>query len=175
MELPPPLPPAEVRSQAQGRSQSVLTSWSLLSHIVERYGTIIGKRWSKKNVQQRKQILVTAWGNNMPACHRPDFDILKWKRTNHSFANKDDLRREALLWPYINLQDLSRQRLMMLFLLSRSRHHPEAFARADFEACHIGVVSRDIDLPFLNGHVIMFTGRRTAQNYGETHCLGGPS
>jgi hypothetical protein len=127
----------------------------------------IQKRWSKKLGQQRKQILVTAWGSNMATSHRPDFDTLKKKDRGHASANNDDPRRQALLWPYINLQDLSRQRLMLLFLDARSRHHPEAFARADREAAHIGIVSQQIAVPFLNERVIMFTGRRTPQTYGE--------
>jgi hypothetical protein len=160
MKAPPMIKPAQVRSQARNLSKSVLTDWSLLSHIVERYGSRIEKRWLKKSPTQRKQLLMSAWGNKIAAEHRPDFELLRTK-------NEGELQCQALIWPYINQEDLSSKRLMMILLKSRSRNHPGAIVRVDFDATHVGLVACKIERPFLNRHVMVFAGRRTPQTYGE--------
>jgi hypothetical protein len=42
------------------------------------------------------------------------------------------------MWPYINLEDLTKGKLFLLMLNSRGRNQPYHFAQADFEACHFG-------------------------------------
>jgi hypothetical protein len=50
------------------------------------------------------------------------------------------------MWPYINREDLSSKSLLMLFMTSRAHNSPEQFARADFDATHLGRISQSIEV-----------------------------
>ena len=161
---PPSFPtPQEVRSKARVLSEKVLDNWKLLSNITERYEATIQKRWIKKTKEQRKKILIGAWPK-MSLSHRPDFAAFKTKPAGQT----GDSRREAYMWPYINLEDLLKSKVLFLLLLnSRGRNKPNAFAQADFDACRFGRVTSALVPAFLNEHVMIFTGRDTPETYGE--------
>lgn len=93
----------------------------------------------------------------MPSAHRPD--IQAFKSSNHN--------KELYLYPEINLEDLLKPRLLLLFLNSRGRNQPAGFARADIEACRFGQTAAIIVPEFLNEYVMMFTGRHKPETYGE--------
>ena len=75
--------------------------------------------------------------------------------------------RDCFLWPYINLEDLTKPRTLLLFMSARGRHQPGEFAAADGEAFHFGITSQAIVPAFLNEHVMMFTGRTEPDTYGQ--------
>lgn len=160
----PPMPSSqEVRSKARVLSEKVLGNWKLLSDITERYEATIQKRWIKKTKEQRKKILTGAWPK-MSLSHRPDFAAFKTKPAGQI----GDSRREAYMWPYINLEDLLKSKVLFLLLLnSRGRNKPDAFAQADLNACRFGRITSALVPAFLNEHVMMFTGRDTPETYGE--------
>lgn len=162
LPLPQVLSPHEVRSQSLSISQEILDLWGKLHSIVANWEATMQKRWLKKNKEQRKKILLGAWPG-MPTIHRPDFDAFKKK----SMPTSGSFRRSDYLWPHINQEDLLKSRSLALLLNSRGRHPPAAFATADRESFRFGVVSRAIDVGFLNEHVMMFTDRHTPKTYGE--------
>jgi hypothetical protein len=69
------------------------------------------------------------------------------------------------MWPHINLEDLSTGALM-LFISSRTHNTPEQFARADFDAMHLGHVTQAIMPAFLNEYTLLLEGE-TAKTYGR--------
>ena len=155
--------PQEVRSKARVLSEKVLGNWKLLSNIIERHEATIQKRWIKKTKEQRKKILLGAWPK-MSLSHRPDFAAFKTKPAGQT----GDSRRGAYMWPYINLEDLLKSKVLFLLLLnSRGRNKPDAFAQADLNACRFGLITSALVPVFLNEHVMMFTGRDTPETYGE--------
>ena len=162
----PPLPrllsPHQVRSQALPLSQEILNLWAKLHRIVANWDTTMQKRWLKKTKEQRKKILLGAWPG-MPTIHRPDFDAFK----NKKMPTSGPCRRPDYLWPHINQEDLIKPRSLPLLLNSRGYYPPAAFSTADRDSYRFGVVSRAIDVGFLNEYVMMFTDRHTPMTYGE--------
>ena len=118
----------------------------------------------KKGREQRKKVLLDAWPN-MSSTHRPDFQALQ--RESPQQRKSGTKFRDAFLWPYINLEDLSTSKLLLLFLNSRGRHLPEVFAHADYDAAHLGMTSLAIQSPFLNLHTILLRGQTTPNTYGR--------
>ena len=158
----PVLTPDEVRSEAKARSEAVFGHLNNLKNIIDTLEPSIQKRWINKTKEKRKKILLQAFPD-IALCHCPDLQALKAISTNAaSVASKS-----ALMWPQINLEDLLKPRHLLIFLNSRGRNPPDAFAMADWDACRLGAISRAVDIVFLNHHVMMFTGRRTPETYGE--------
>ncbi|KAE8453917.1 hypothetical protein EG329_007693 [Mollisiaceae sp. DMI_Dod_QoI] len=155
--------PTEVRKEARERSTEVISRWSELRQILDRHEEMLRKRWLKKTKSQRTAILLQAWPK-MASVHRPDYD---------AFLREDALSepnrikfREAYIWPYINIEDLSKGKTLLLFLNSRGRYSPRMFAHADFEAMRLGHVSGAVIPVFLNLYT-MFLDGETIETYGH--------
>ncbi|KAH7191202.1 hypothetical protein DER44DRAFT_794629 [Fusarium oxysporum] len=161
----PELPsPAKVRRQAGEYSAKVFASHHLLKQILERHEATIQKRWTKKTRQQRLQILLKAWPA-MPASHRPDFEA--FRRESKEERERGSKYKDHYMWPYINQEDLSQPKLMLLLLNARGRHPPPAFAAADNDAMHLGKVTKALVPIFLNLHTMVLHGATTAEGYGK--------
>ena len=114
--------------------QDVCRDWTDLCSIVGRHEAFIWRRWTKKSVTRRKEILKGVWPA-IPLSHRSDFD-LHYKNFNRKvdlmLQNQNDSSVmkgiEAFIWPYINLEDLSTSRHLPLFLHARARNPPCIFA-----------------------------------------------
>lgn len=164
--VPMTLPtPEEARSVALARSRQIFENWEILRLIIERHEATIQKRWAKKTKEGRKKLLLAAWPH-MSKTHRPDFEAFRTKPSQDEADTRED-RRSAYLWPHINLEDLSKAKLLLLFLNSRGRNPPCAFAEADFEACRFGRTTGTIGMAYLNKYTMMFNGRKTPETYGE--------
>ncbi|KAF8349259.1 hypothetical protein F5887DRAFT_1233694 [Amanita rubescens] len=153
--------PEEVRKEAFPRSRSIFSDWTFLNHIIERYEATIRKRWSRKTREQRKTILLAAWPNMSPT-HRPDFDAFARRKPGRQLMSRD-----SYMWPYINLEDLVKPKLLLIFLNARGRNPPGAFATADEDSVRFGIVTKNLVPTFLNDYTMMFTGRNTPDVYGE--------
>ena len=162
--MPPSFPsPKEVRIEARDLSKLVLDQWQMLNGIITRHENTIRKRWTKKTKEQRRKILLSAWPN-MSTSHRPDLADF-FKSGPRSQSKDPDLA--PYKWPSINLEDLSTSKLLLLCLNSRGRYTPDAFARADRDACHFGMTSGKFMPAFLNEYVMLFADRHTKDTYGE--------
>ncbi|CAF9941525.1 MAG: hypothetical protein HETSPECPRED_003636 [Heterodermia speciosa] len=164
--LPPPSSfpsPDEVRSQARALSKAVLDQWHFLNGLITKHENTIQKRWVKKTREQRRKILLSAWPN-MPVSHRPDLeDFFKNGTRRQTRTPAIDFYK----WPYINLEDLLKSKLLLLFLNSRGRYMPDAFARADLEACNFGITTGTFMPAYLNEYVMLFADRHSDDTYGE--------
>lgn len=69
----------------------------------------------------------------MSKVHRPDFDALRQQRSLWALKSirNGAKHRDAYLFPHINLEDLSNTKNLLLFIESRARNVPEAFAWSD--------------------------------------------
>lgn len=161
--IPEYVAPGEARRQAQGTSRSVLDSWRELRAILERHEATIQNRWLKKGRQQKLKVLLEAWPD-MPEHHRPDFYAF---RTESSEQRERATRyRGSYVWPYINQQDLSKPRVLLLFLNDR-KTHPSAFAASDGDAISLGKVTKAIVPYFLNQHTFILNGVSDSSKYGR--------
>ncbi|TVY44381.1 hypothetical protein LOCC1_G003492 [Lachnellula occidentalis] len=156
--------PAEVRKQAKIGSERVLSDWHTLRKIVEKHSVVLEKRWVKKTRKKQKDLLLQAWPNMSPS-HRPDFEAYRKENTGRHWTGLSKFQ-EAYKWPHINLHDLS-TRSLMIFINSRARNPPSAFARADIDATRLGTIGHWIEEPaFLMKHTLFMDGE-TSETYGK--------
>lgn len=101
----------------------------------------------------------------MTATHRAELQAIQKKKESKGESIIGS--RQVFLYPYINLEDLTKPRTLPLMLQSRARHRPDIFACMDQESIRIGLSSRAIKYPVLEGYIMMLTGRKTTQTYGE--------
>jgi hypothetical protein len=101
----------------------------------------------------------------MSAVHRPDFEAFR-KETKEQRV-RGTKYREAFVWPYINHEDLSKPKSLVLLLNARARHHPSHFAAADSTANHFGKVTHAIQPVYLNEYVMILNGVTDPAKYGE--------
>ncbi len=124
--------PTRARQVATKHAKEILASWKELHHILERQEGVIRRRWMKRNKEQRKKILLTAWPN-MNKWHRSDF-----QRVFHPSKKRDPDDEEIYKWPHVNLEDLVEARPLLLLLNARGRTAPRFFAHADQVSFDIG-------------------------------------
>ncbi|KAK3342123.1 hypothetical protein B0T25DRAFT_359738 [Lasiosphaeria hispida] len=156
--------PDDVRKEARERSQVIHDAYNTLNEIVTRHEETIQKRWLKKSRQQRLKILLQFWPG-MSAIHRPDFDA--FRKESKQQRGQGTKYRDNFMWPYINQEDLSKPRNLLLLLSARARHHPSHFAAADITAIRLGIVTSAVVPIFLNEYVMVLNGATDASTYGE--------
>lgn len=135
-------------------SARVVNNWKFLANTISRHELRIQKRWLKKSNKQRRELLQAAWkpcaDTPMPTGHRPDFEatcnmLLCNPKFNTAACGPDEaiyMVESAFSLPYINLEDLSRPRSMLLLLNSRGRLPPDRFTRADLIAASLAFSMR---------------------------------
>jgi hypothetical protein len=164
--LPGRIYPDEIQKEARQRSDRIFDDWKLLRAILDRHEPTIYKRWSKKTRNQRTEVLLAAWPK-MAATHRPDFVALGMEDEDQRESGRTKLR-DSYMWPYINLEDLTKPKILPLFLQARARNTPDVFAMTDTDAARLGYVTKAITQGFLSfDHTMMFTNRTTPATYGE--------
>ena len=152
--LPKPsayLNPSSVRLKAFNLSNDIFDDWVTLFQILTRHENVIRHRWGKKSREQRKRLLLKAWPNMTPM-HRPDYKVLE--KEGDRVQAKGQEYRGCFMWPYINLEDLVEAKSLLLFLNSRGRSLPEAFANSDLDAAHMGIISFVVERPFINQYTM---------------------
>ncbi|KAK1752697.1 hypothetical protein QBC47DRAFT_432351 [Echria macrotheca] len=126
-----------LKAKAKHLSQGIYRKYHELRQIVAHLEPVLQHRWTKKTKSERIRILLDAWPS-MPSMHRPDM----WaspKDISISEEHPEVLQnRGYYLWPYINQEDLSNCKNLILMIDSRGRHHPSDFAAADFAATRLG-------------------------------------
>jgi hypothetical protein len=104
LDLPKPkdLSIDEIRKHGIKFSTSIIKDWAILHAVVKRFEAKIQKRWLKKGLKQRQQILLQAWPD-MSKDHRPDFASVR--NTKRAYTPRSRTTpSQAYLWPYINLE-----------------------------------------------------------------------
>lgn len=161
--MPSSFPSAsEVKLQARELSSEVYSLWHTLNFIVIRREDVIRKRWMKKNKNTRANILLRAWPN-MPTRHRPDF----WALSHPESSQQTERYANSFRYPYINLEDLTKPRPLLLLLNARARNNPSAFAHADVHKWRIGGLKGVVRPLFLNEHTMYLAGQQTSESYGK--------
>ena len=102
---------------------------------------------------------------NIPLSHRPDFEAFRLEPPAQ--LQRGTRFRDAYLRPYINVQDLSEGKTLLLFLNTRARNPPNVFARADFNALHLGHICGAVMPAFLNEHTMLLSNATDSTKYGR--------
>ncbi|RFU24654.1 hypothetical protein B7463_g11683, partial [Scytalidium lignicola] len=164
LPIPKVMSPSDVRSEAMRRSQNISIRYDILHEVLKRHEATIQKRWIKKTKQQRLKILLDAWPD-IPKSHRPDFEAFR-KESEHQ-RDQGTKYREWFIWPYINQEDLSQSKTLLLLINSRGRNIPSDFAATDCEAMSFGMVTKALVPIFLNQYVMILNGVAKGEEYGK--------
>lgn len=169
----------DVRSQAQPMSRCIWDDYEKLKIIIDRYETIIQKRWAKKAISKRKQILQSAWATTsnpppqpMPQTHLPEVAYLSSRCNPHkricNCSKFEQEKRHIFLWPRMNIEDLTKVEPLLLLLNARGRHSPSIFAIADLSGAHFGWKTNQMrHPPYLDMYSMVFTGQESPADYGR--------
>ncbi|KAL8847248.1 MAG: hypothetical protein Q9221_007704 [Calogaya cf. arnoldii] len=157
----------EVLPLSQTTLDSLFDAWSQLRNIVAKYETTLQNRWSKKSSKQRKEILLQVWPK-MSSVHRPEFDLFRKERKIKGYHRQDQVETDiALRFPFINTEDLSLPKPLLLMLASRSRSFPCVFANADRDAIRVGIRSKMLVPKYIRGYSMYLNGEQTRETYGR--------
>jgi hypothetical protein len=155
----------EIRHESRGRVKKILANYETLGRILDRHEATIHKRWTKRNKNQRLKLLLEAWPD-MPTSHRPDF--VAFRKESPAQREAATRFRGSFMWPYINQEDLSTNKALLLLLDARGRHPPPDFAGLDHDSYHLGRVSKALTPAFLNLYSMILNGAAaTASEYGK--------
>lgn len=178
-----PIPHEEVpklRAEIRQTAKRIFDNWESLRSIVQRHEATIQKRWTNKSKTKRRELLLTIWPK-MARDHRPDLALEKTHDRMMGLKGDPEglfqgslsqrrlyegSQREALLMPYINLQDLTKTEPLLLMINARARHTPHAFSKRDLQlsTIHIGMTKRRS----LEGYTMDFDGRQSgSEGYGK--------
>jgi len=91
----------------------------------------------------------------MSVQHRPDVEA--WRQRSNS--------KEAYFWPYINLEDLTKPKTMLLLLHFRGRYHPGEFAHSDVEQA--ALAETFLRPVFLDYYTMYFHKNSSVDEYGQ--------
>jgi hypothetical protein len=152
----------EVKKTSRALVDRLVSDWQELNIIIKTHDDLIRKRWRKKSRDQKRLLLLQAWGGDsiMAEFHRPDLTRHMDKTTTHSSQSLD-----AYKWPYMNLEDLLKPKTLLLFLNSRGRTRPHAFCSADLSACALGISTGSIEIPDFKDYSMLFS--ESFESYGE--------
>lgn len=153
----------EVNVLSQTTLDALFEAWTQLRSIMAQHETTLNKRWLKRTINQRKEILSRAWPR-MPPMHRPDFELLrKGQQSKKTEFSTDD----ALQFPHINMEDLSQAKPLLFMLDSRSRNPPSIFTNADRDSIHIGLRFKKLVPKYIHGYTMYLNGEQTHETYGR--------
>ena len=167
LPMPELMPPEKVCHEARKRSTAILDHFDTLGSILDRHEATIQNRWMKKTKQQRLKVLLDT-SPELPTSHRPDIDAFRRETLQQREAGTR--YRHAYMWPYLNQEDLTKSKILLLLLNARARNHPSKFASADSEAMHLGFVTKAVVPIFLNCYTVILNGisdRKEDHKYGQ--------
>ncbi|POS76705.1 hypothetical protein DHEL01_v204907 [Diaporthe helianthi] len=166
-----------LRSEIKQTTARIYDNWGLLEHIVQRHEALIQKRWSKKSIAKRRELLLAAWPN-MARDRRPDIALTNratalaakllqqgWKKLLQ-LKQYEGSQREALLMPYMNLHNLTKTEPLLLMINARARQPPDVFSGRDIQFSTIRFdLTKWLDL---SGYVMDLNGTQSfPESYGE--------
>ena len=96
--------------------------------------------------------------------HRPDFEVVRHglKGGNH---------RDAIMLPYINLEDLSFKKSSLEFMVSRTQVHPEYFAFSDRLPFKTAFTVKAVEPAAQYDQVMLLTDQNSWNTYGSLKSI----
>ncbi|KAH0363530.1 hypothetical protein KCU65_g7338, partial [Aureobasidium melanogenum] len=158
--LEPSSPLDKVTQTLRDLADGLFSDWHGLNNITKHYDELIRKRWRNKTRDQKKSVLLEAWGHEMSEGHRPDLTKYIDASDNESSHSLD-----AYKWPSINLEDLLRPGVLPTFIHSRGSHHPYVFCHADLSACALGISAGKIRMNDVKGCIMLVADSHSPEDY----------
>ncbi|KAL1593261.1 hypothetical protein SLS60_010869 [Paraconiothyrium brasiliense] len=120
----------KVQFHAKHLSVSLCTAFQDLKAIMERHEALIRRRWARKTCTERKELLQHI-SPAMATKHRQDLDLV----LHESLAEEKETSSlaDAIMFPYINLEDLCKAHPLLIFLNARAYNLPWTFVNTENE------------------------------------------
>ncbi|XPS76251.1 hypothetical protein M3J07_008304 [Ascochyta lentis] len=156
-------------------SQSICADYEALNSIVIRHEALLRQRWVKKTVVQRRKILLAAWPN-MPEAHRPD-DGTATEWAKQSIWPEHGGLLDLFTYPFINQEDLTAPRTLLVFLNARARKTPWEFAAIEMEFSPVLIMALEAcsDETLCKSTRIHFTEAVDPTTYGKVRKTANSS
>lgn len=145
--------------------------------------TLVGRlrrflaRNSLRNLAQITPMIADSEYYEVAPGHHTNFKTLKILSLQHhqdrrEGTNKKDTwnkakHRDPFVWPYINQEDLSQPKALLLLLNARGRHDPCEFAAADADSFWLGTVSNAIVPLRVEDNTMILNGAHGPGEYGK--------
>jgi len=91
------------RQSASSYRAQIFDAWDELNRIVRTHEATIRKRWIKRTGIKRRELLQSVYPD-LPASHAPEVELFS---RNSGDWEKLATHRDSLLFPFMNLEDLS--------------------------------------------------------------------
>ncbi|KAL8678420.1 MAG: hypothetical protein Q9186_005228 [Xanthomendoza sp. 1 TL-2023] len=143
--------------------RSIFDDWERLRRITTTYADLLEKRWTKRVSTSKRNVLLNAWPGMNPM-HRPDFEVIRREL-------RGSAHRDALMMPYINLEDLSSEKNLLYLMGSRAQVYPEHFAWTDSLPIRTATAMDAIQSAGRYEKVMFLTGQTTRETYGKLKAL----
>lgn len=175
---------ASIMKHASLLGERTYEDYQTLNHILIRHEATIRKRWLKKSRSQRRDILLQAWPD-MPENHRPDYSEMHIKSRNDQNPNrlklglatgdKQTLPSRAKTWPFINLEDLTKPKPLLIYLNARGRNDPFKFAVTERCFSPLAEISQCGHEPLLEHFHPYLSEEPSPTTSGKVNCCTKPS
>ncbi|XP_014559917.1 hypothetical protein COCVIDRAFT_90694, partial [Bipolaris victoriae FI3] len=163
-----------IAKHASSLSESICKDYEELNKIVIRREATIRKRWLKKTQTQRRDVLLRAWPN-MAETHRPDYTevngYLKYTKLSNNLRkclgthDKETPPSASQIWPFINLEDLTKPKSLLIFLNARARNVPFMFTLTEEAFSPLAVMSMCSYEPKLEQYSLQISSETTPTLY----------
>ena len=165
----------EVERIAQHQVNIIFAAFDRIRYILERHEDTIRKRWTKKSISKKRQLLLAAQPN-IPNEHRPDMDIDN--AAVYSFVPGGDAmdymtrvaiakNSEACMVPFLNMEDLLQPGTFLTLLSSRGHNPIVSFSQTEFVHAPLTRWSEDTLQFHLQTYTMLFAGKDTRATYGR--------
>lgn len=142
----------------------IAISWKHVHHFNLNFGDTIKRRWTKKT-RKSKQVLLLQAFPNMAKEHNPEFRALLANDSQSQAHYDGRIDEDIILWPFLNLDDLSRPKPLLSLLDARSQHHPGIFVAQDARALIFGHAADVLHKTYLHGYQMQFERHGDLQAY----------
>ncbi|KAI4612870.1 hypothetical protein J4E80_006925 [Alternaria sp. BMP 0032] len=165
----------EVERIAQHQVNTIFGAFDRIRYILERHEDTIRKRWTKKSISKKRQLLLAAQPN-IPNEHRPDMDVDN--AAVYSFVPGGDAmdymtrvaiakNSEACMVPFLNMEDLLQPGTFLTLLSSRGHNPIVSFSQTEFVHAPLTRWSEDTLQFHLQTYTMFFAGKDTRATYGR--------
>ncbi|KAL5417183.1 hypothetical protein PMIN03_001803 [Paraphaeosphaeria minitans] len=162
----------KIESHAENLSMSLCKAFIHLKEIMERHEPLIRRRWAAKKRAERQTLLLEVFPT-MATSHRTDSNLAT-EEVNGIYKGSCSMA-DPIVFPYINLEDLSKPQPLLVFLSARAFNLPWTFANTEDE------FSPYFSRPTCRGHGSenvrldsQFTKDPEPGKYGEAVIVVGP-
>lgn len=119
-----------IRAHAASMSVDVCNDYASLKNWVSRLGAAISDRWSSMEIAEQRELLVSVYPE-MPVEHGPDEAVPAASIDSVKYCAGDTPRSlDAMSWPYLNQEDLTRPNALATFMDARAENLPFTFVRS---------------------------------------------